>query len=103
MLSFQTTGPPLRPGPWLHLELHAYEDCEALEASLKRSIEEESRVSLLQSVADQYPYFGSPLIGVPEMAAEDGAVATQTKCSTAHACARGGRGLLGHEQSRTGR
>ena len=56
-------------------QLHAYEDCEELEASLKRSIEEESRVSLLQSVADQYPYFGSPLIGVPEMAAEDGAVA----------------------------
>ena len=47
-------------------QLHAYEDCEELETSLKRSIEEESRVSLLQSVADQYPYFGSPLIGVPD-------------------------------------
>jgi len=39
-------------------QLQGYDDCEDLEASLKRSIEEEYRVRLLQAVAEQYYYGG---------------------------------------------
>jgi uncharacterized secreted protein with C-terminal beta-propeller domain len=39
-------------------QLYAYDDCEDLERELKRSIEEEYRVMLLQAVAEQYYYGG---------------------------------------------
>ena len=39
-------------------QLYAYDDCEDLERQLKRSIEEEYRVMLLQAVAEQYFYYG---------------------------------------------
>jgi len=39
-------------------QLYAYDDCEDLERELKRSIEEEYRVMLLQAVAEQYSYGG---------------------------------------------
>ncbi len=39
-------------------QLYAYDDCEDLERQLKRSIEEEYRVMLLQAVAEQYYYGG---------------------------------------------
>lgn len=39
-------------------QLYVYDDCEDLERQLKRSIEEEYRVMLLQAVAEQYYYGG---------------------------------------------
>ena len=56
-------------------QLFAYDDCDDLEASLKRSIEEQYRVELLQAVAEQYSYNDFMWAEDAEMAMDDGAVA----------------------------
>jgi len=56
-------------------QLFAYDDCDDLEASLKRSIEEQYRVELLQAVAEQYSYNDFMWAENAEMAMDDGAVA----------------------------
>lgn len=56
-------------------QLFAYDDCDDLEASLKRAIEEQYRVELLQAVAEQYYYNDFMWAEDAEMAMDDGAVA----------------------------
>ena len=52
-------------------QLFAYDDCEALERSLKQSIEEEYRVEILQAVAEQYHHGGIIWAVEEDMAAVD--------------------------------
>ena len=66
-------------------QLFAYDDCDELETSLKRSIEEQYRVELLQAVAEQYDYrnvwFDGAEMAMDDSATADGGGATQTRTS----------------------
>ena len=56
-------------------QLFAYDDCDELETALKRSIEEQYRVELLQAVAEQYSYNDFMRSEDAGMAVEDSAAA----------------------------
>jgi len=66
-------------------QLFAYDDCDELETSLKRSIEEQYRVELLQAVAEQYDYrnvwFDGAEMAMDDSATADGGGASQTRTS----------------------
>ena len=67
-------------------QLFAYDDCDELEIALKRSIEEQYRVELLQAVAEQYSYNGfmwaeDAGMAVEDSAAADGGGTPQTRTS----------------------
>ena len=62
-------------------QLFAYDDCEALEQSLKQSIEEEYRVEILQAVAEQYHHGGLIWAEEVDMAAVDDGMPETTSAS----------------------
>ena len=67
-------------------QLFAYDDCDELETALKRSIEEQYRVELLQAVAEQYSYNDfmrseDAGMAVEDSAAADGGGTPQTRTS----------------------